>query len=264
MAIDIWKLGGQSSNFSPLTSAKSLAVPYEGTFLVTFQAKSDLNGVIFISGDFDAYFELTPELKEYSCEMSVTFSSFLGIVDDSATGDVIIKNMKVVEVPLGKATINGIEGFGTLGPNAWHTENYDALPDSTNSRYPLKKGVYQIEYEGKASAGGAFTFSGMGEGVATSVFHYLEPEWDTYVHRISLTHDSDYLIYDGEETFGTSIRNLKIRLLDTKWTLSDNARVIDDETLELKATGPTQPTILQDVKVKGGQTVVFSRVRINC
>jgi hypothetical protein len=233
MAIDFWKLSGQPNSYSTLDGYTGAAMPHQGVFIVTFKAKSDSETIIMVSGNADIYFELTPEWKEYSCEMDT--HTFISINDEGGYYDAFIKDIKVVEKPLDKLTNNMLDGFGAAGKNIWWWDSYEILPQilEENGQY-LEPGTYEIEYEGRSdSEYGTFFFWTVQTGKDTiqSIYQPLTFEWEKYYHRLTVPELADYFVSDGDETDASSVRNITVRKFNTKWKLHENARVIDSQSL---------------------------------
>jgi hypothetical protein len=233
MAIDFWKLSGQPTSYSPLDSYVGLSISHQGTFVITFKAKSNSKTMLLVSGNADIYFELTPEWKEYTCEMDV--HNYIGIADDAGYYDASIKDLKVIEKPLDKLTNNRLDGFGTVGNNIWWWDSYEALPPilEEDGQY-LLPGTYEIEYEARSdSEYGSFFFWTVQTGRDTipTIYQSLTFEWQKYFHRLTVPEVADYYVSDGDETDASSVRNITVRKLDTKWTLHENARMIDSQSL---------------------------------
>jgi hypothetical protein len=236
MAIDYWEYSGLSTSYSPLESYTGVDIFHQGTFVVTFKAKSKSSTLLMLSANADFYFRLTPDWKEYSCEMEVY--NFISVSDEDGFWDAFIKDLKVVEKPLDKLTNNMLDGFGMVGDNIWWWDSYEVLPQiiEDNGQY-LAPGTYEIEYEARSdNEFSSFYFWTVQPGrnvTMPTIYQPLTLEWERYFHRITITEHpvSDYYVSDGDETDVSSVRNMTVRKLDSKWKLHENARLIDSHAL---------------------------------
>jgi hypothetical protein len=126
--INYWEQGGKPTsflapNFLPADSGNKVTVPIGLEYDVIVEARS-LSGVgILRLSSWDApvtegikEFQLTKEFKTYVNAYTETSVGFLYIKDKNGTGDIEVKSIRVVEKGFGRATINGVEGFGTVKP----------------------------------------------------------------------------------------------------------------------------------------------------
>jgi hypothetical protein len=164
MAINLWKLGGKPTSYNPLIGEAFASILNANTsYRISFKAKSNSFGILMITDtasngrDIYQFINLTPYLQTFSYDFTSKHTQNFHFVDTTFSGDIIIEDIQLIEKPLSKLTINGIDGF-----------------------------------------------------------------------------------------------------LSGKWTINANAKVIDDETLELNATGTFQMSELS-IQVQGGQAVSFSQ-----
>jgi hypothetical protein len=119
MAINLWKVGGQPTAFSPLPSSgyQLVYISNSATFEMKFKAKSTNVGKLRLTEQGGAplsiTFALTSNLTEYVTTFSISgnVGKWVGFIDNNSTGDIIIQDIQLVEKPLPKLTINGMDGF---------------------------------------------------------------------------------------------------------------------------------------------------------
>jgi hypothetical protein len=112
MAINIWRLSGKPTSYNPMSVAQSAYMGI-GNFLITLKAKSPTGSTLRVFGTgFDNRYTLTNDYKIISFEINSTSSSnYLQISTYMGTADIIIDSIELVQKPLPKLTINGIDGF---------------------------------------------------------------------------------------------------------------------------------------------------------
>jgi hypothetical protein len=111
MALNLWKIGGKPTSFNPLPSGWGNFVNVGiGEFIVTFKAKSlSSTSLQFGVGGEYIFQSLNTEFKsfQYVVKRPTNFYFY----DVSSKGDIIIEDIQLVQKPLPKLTINGIDGF---------------------------------------------------------------------------------------------------------------------------------------------------------
>jgi hypothetical protein len=113
MAINLWKLGGQPTAYNPLPIATQTIIgltPYQ-EYIIKFKARSASNARLNISSLVNTSFDFTNELKEYIHPFICGSAGILYVNDINDKGDIIIQDIQLVEKPLPKLTINGVDGF---------------------------------------------------------------------------------------------------------------------------------------------------------
>lgn len=114
MAINLWTSSGLPSGYSPLPTGWGnalLNLPRK-EYVISFRAKS-ATGKTAIIGLKDI--KLTSEMTTYSYEVNFSATNFHFYYDGaSGASDIIIEDIVLIEKPLGKATLNGLDGFGKV------------------------------------------------------------------------------------------------------------------------------------------------------
>jgi hypothetical protein len=113
MALNLWKLGGQPTAYSPLPVATQTIIgltPYQ-EYIIKFKARSASNARLNISSLVNTSFDFTSDLKEYTHPFICGSTGILYVNDINDKGDIIIQDIQLVEKPLPKLTINGVDGF---------------------------------------------------------------------------------------------------------------------------------------------------------
>lgn len=135
MALNLWKAAGKPTAYNPLGNSVSVGfltlLDVTKEYVVRFKAKylNGTSGQVRISGRTAVYndFVLSGVLKEYETSFSVGL--FIGVKDERFyiwdnlnSNNVYITDIELVEKPLPKLTVNGIDGFAsgkwTLHANA--------------------------------------------------------------------------------------------------------------------------------------------------
>jgi hypothetical protein len=125
MALNLWTTGGKPSSINPLpstytygTSANSLNLPPSINVpncnaVLSFWAYSPTNGVVnFNSTNVSKDFNLTRTRQFYSYILSDSrVYNHIDLTDKNSNGDIIIDSISLVQAPLAKNTINGLDGF---------------------------------------------------------------------------------------------------------------------------------------------------------
>ena len=135
MALNLWTLGGQPANFNPIPSNHPRIIIGLGEYHFSCMARSATGGKLNVvddnSDDLLKNWTLTNEFKLYEASFKSTKQNQNLWVQDfpNRTGDIEIKDIQLVEKPLGAATINGIDGFAS-GKWSLHA-NAKVLDDET-------------------------------------------------------------------------------------------------------------------------------------
>jgi hypothetical protein len=118
MALNLWKNGGGLNSYNPLTSTlTNVKVDIGiGNFTIRFKAKSTNGAQIriwtFNSGlGINQYTTLTNELKIYEYTFFNQTAQGLYFKENTTFNDVLLQDIELVQKPLPKLTINGIDGF---------------------------------------------------------------------------------------------------------------------------------------------------------
>jgi len=117
MALNLWKLGGQPTSYNPLTTLTNVKADIGiGEYIIQLEAKSGVNGRMRVwttnsALGLNQYIDLTTDFKLYEFSFSNKVAQGLYMMDINATNNIEVKNVKLVEKPLPKLTINGIDGF---------------------------------------------------------------------------------------------------------------------------------------------------------
>lgn len=118
MALNLWRVGGQPTSFTPMSPSGifyTTNVDIAKTYIISFKAKSNSGGRLRLTHqggtpEFSYYINLTPDFQQFKYEYSFN-KSWVGLNNPDGASDIHIKDIELVEKPLGTATINGIEGF---------------------------------------------------------------------------------------------------------------------------------------------------------
>ena len=119
MALNLWTLGGQPANFNPIPANHPRIIIGLGEYYFSCMARSATGGKLNVVDDNSdnllKNWTLTNEFKLYEASFTSTKQNQNLWVQDfpSRTGDIEIKDIQLVEKPLGAATINGIDGFAS-------------------------------------------------------------------------------------------------------------------------------------------------------
>jgi hypothetical protein len=117
MAINLWEQSGKPTGFSPLPSGYGTWVGLNplNEYVIKFKAKSPSGASIRVQNydKFIQVWKLTNEFREFETLAKVTSEVKPGlyIYDVDGIGDIEVKDINVVEKPLGKATINMVDHF---------------------------------------------------------------------------------------------------------------------------------------------------------
>ncbi|OLS39147.1 hypothetical protein [Bacillus sp. MRMR6] len=119
MSLNLWKLAGLSTSFNPLptglTANNRVSLNVLQPYVVTLKAKSMSGGRLELINNLvnKGRFTLDGNFKTYTFEITPTPNStgFHYLYDVDSKGDIIIEDIQLVQKPLPKLTINGIDGF---------------------------------------------------------------------------------------------------------------------------------------------------------
>lgn len=146
MALNLWKLGGQPTSYNPLSIGWNNFISLKiGDYILSFRAKSSTgaqlrlggdNSNININGSFEQRLNLNGSYSTYSFPIKVPDGQRLFFTDTNSIGDIIIDSITLVQKPLPKLTINGLDGFLS---GKWTTNgstNFKAIDDANCSFLP--------------------------------------------------------------------------------------------------------------------------------
>jgi hypothetical protein len=115
MAINLWELGGQPTSYYPLpaSSMDNRVELFPSEFILTFKARSDTQDDLAITGV--PAFNLTTEWESYKFEFDFRKQSnpYLRFYDGDSATTIEIEDIMLVEKSAGRATINGLDDFGS-------------------------------------------------------------------------------------------------------------------------------------------------------
>jgi hypothetical protein len=115
MAINLWKIGGKPLSYNPLPTGYTNGVVLEiGDYILSFNAKSNSNGNLMIdraNQSGDTFITLTPDLKKYTVSFNIPVKQSVFLYSSSGATDIIIDSIELVQKPLPKLTLNGVDGF---------------------------------------------------------------------------------------------------------------------------------------------------------
>jgi hypothetical protein len=133
VAINLWKTGGKPTSYNTLpTGWTEVSISGYRGYVMTFRAKSPSSASITLysrmGNELVKTINLTPVMTTYTASVDVTSSNLFSIFNASAT-DIIIDSIELVQKPLPKLTINGVDGFAS-GKWTIHSEA-QVLDDET-------------------------------------------------------------------------------------------------------------------------------------
>jgi hypothetical protein len=117
VALNLWKTGGKPTSYNPLTTGyidKQVPVSVGVNYVVSFYASSassksiqlaNLTGTPYVNS-----VPLTPVRTRYTYEF-IGVNNWFIIYNNTSATDVIIDSIELVQKPLPKLTINGVDGF---------------------------------------------------------------------------------------------------------------------------------------------------------
>jgi hypothetical protein len=121
MAINLWIAGGKPTSYNPLPSGWSEKVTLEpGEYVASFMAKSPTSAKLGLKLDTQNIYpfnqNITTDFKEYTVTFTNTLPQPFYVRASDGVGDIVIENVVLTAKGTGKATINGVDGFGTVKP----------------------------------------------------------------------------------------------------------------------------------------------------
>jgi hypothetical protein len=133
MALNLWKIGGKPTSYNPLpTGAININLTNIGDYRVIVKARSLTNGTILTLQWDDGgsqkelkSISLTTTTVEYVWDFTTDKPCPFYIIRGSGTPDIIIDSIELVQKPLPKLTLNGVDGFLS---GKWATDT-GSLPD---------------------------------------------------------------------------------------------------------------------------------------
>lgn len=119
MTINLWEVGGRPTSYNPLPTGWTEFITIDvRSYEVSFQAKSALGVKLGVKQDTQNVYlfnqNLTTEFKEYRFSFTNSMKQPLYIRPSDGALDIVIKDIMVTEKSMGKATINGVDGFGNI------------------------------------------------------------------------------------------------------------------------------------------------------
>lgn len=167
MAINLWKLAGRKTEYNPLPSdwTNNLYLNI-GDYDISFKAKSQSNSRLNVVGSGGKYIgqilPLNTTLTEYKFSVNWLDYRYLAFYALDSSTDIVIEDIKVVETPTGKATINGIDGFLS---GRWDIhENARVVDDETLELNAVTNGYEDTRLAVPVKPNTEYTFSGEGNG----------------------------------------------------------------------------------------------------
>jgi hypothetical protein len=119
VALNLWKVGGMPTSYNPLpigfTNASKLSNMNLGDFIIRLRAKSVSNAKLRLQlsngGNFLRDYQLSNTFT--FIEVSFTNPSLQNFYlnDLNSNGDIIIDSIELVQKPMPKLTVNGVDGF---------------------------------------------------------------------------------------------------------------------------------------------------------
>lgn len=118
MALNLWKLGGKSTAYNPLPNGYTdLGLTKTGSMRLKFKAKSqskaNLRVFVSVSYALNTTITLTEDLKDYEFDFFYNQIGVLSFQNVTNAADIVIESIELVQKPLPKLTINGIDGFNS-------------------------------------------------------------------------------------------------------------------------------------------------------
>jgi hypothetical protein len=175
MAINLWRQKTGVNSYNPMPSGWGVvheALPQFKEYTISFKAKSATSKTFIITkGGVPFTINLAPDFQTFKLDFTFTAVNFHFYYDGVAgASDIIIEDIVLVEKGTGKATINGMEGFGTVKPG---------FTGKIGTTAALGGNLHTL----KSTSGG------------TSAVTLALPNWNGWVNRDSLI--SQYSTLDG-------------------------------------------------------------------
>jgi hypothetical protein len=133
VALNLWKIGGKPTSYNPLPTGYVNGVSLEiGDYVISFNAKSSSSGSLMLdraSQTGDTVISLTPDLKKYTVSLNIPTKQSLFLYSQGGATDIIIDSIELVQKPMPKLTVNGVDGFAS---GKWSlNSNATVVDDST-------------------------------------------------------------------------------------------------------------------------------------
>jgi hypothetical protein len=138
MALNLWKIGGQSTSYNPLSGSPFASVSPNTDYVLTLYARSASNGSLQLNtqGIVLTSQSLTSQRTFYTFNLKPTQTQ-LYFTDLGNKGDIIIDNIVLVQKPLPKLTLNGVDGFSSgkwiIHPRATVLDDTTLSTDATDA-----------------------------------------------------------------------------------------------------------------------------------
>jgi hypothetical protein len=138
MSLNYWKLGGQPTSYSPLSGSPFVPVLPNTDYVLTLYARSASNGRLQLNtqGVGLAIQSLISQRTFYTFNLKPTQTQ-LYFTDLDSKGDIIIDSIELVQKPLPKLTLNGVDGFSSgkwiIHPRATVLDDTTLSTDATDA-----------------------------------------------------------------------------------------------------------------------------------
>jgi hypothetical protein len=138
VALNLWKIGGKPTSYNPLPNGSVYVINNEiGKYNFKVKAYSPSGGRLNVFGDNSGFSRtdnlgnvtLTGISKEYLFEVTLTSKQSIYLSNQDNKSDIIIDSIELVQKPLPKLTLNGVDGF-TSGKWGLHA-NAVVIDDET-------------------------------------------------------------------------------------------------------------------------------------
>jgi hypothetical protein len=199
MALNLWKTGGKPTSYSPLPTGNGNSVSIGlGDYVISFRAKSASGGTIQIFDNGFANVNQSYVLTSNYQSISLTFNrkvsnaNSLFLQDKNNNGDIIIDSIQLVQKPLPKLTINGVDGFQsgkwTLHANAQVVDDETLVLNATANG---QSSLLEIPFTSNTQ----FTVSALS----------ITPSMDVNVYSYNASNVSTYLGSLGSNTLSKTL-----------------------------------------------------------
>jgi hypothetical protein len=120
MPINIWEQAGKPTSYNPMQTGWgnniSTALIMGMDLVVRFRAKSPTRAVLQVTdtggANISKVFPLNTEFTQYEFTwLQKANTNVFCFYDNASVGDIVMENIELIQKPLGKATINGLDGF---------------------------------------------------------------------------------------------------------------------------------------------------------
>jgi hypothetical protein len=128
MALNLWKTGGKPTSYSSLPTGDYVNVNQIGVYVVSFYAKSASSAVLWVQDSSQAKLQqtLTPNRTFYTVTVTNPTLGRIYILDRNGIGDIVVDSIQLVQKPLPKLTINGLDGFNS---GKWVLDSHATVVD---------------------------------------------------------------------------------------------------------------------------------------